>query len=286
MKNMLLITSSLFLAVALAGAQDTLGSQAKPGAQDSTSQAASPSSTAQNTVLRGCLSGSTGNFTLTDQNGMQYKLMGNDAALQTKVGHEIEVTGTENQSASGSSDSHDSVAQTPNGLEVSDVRDVSGNCRLGRGENSQPQSESQGDKNMDPARPRLVAMLQQPMTTIPDSSAQQNGSTATTPTQNEPQSASQNPAASQSPAGSNPPTGTGASNNNAVTSGDARGGQTPPSQGTTGNGQTGAPASTASPQTNTNDQNKPLYERQATDVPWATHSSSGNSGNTASSSPQ
>jgi len=146
MKKMLAITSFFFLAVALAGAQDTLGSEAKPGTQDPTSQAASQqSSTPQNSVIRGCLSGSPGNFTLTDQNGMQYKLMGNDAALQSKVGHEVEITGAENQAATGSSDTQDSSTQTTNGLEVSDVRDVSGDCRLGRG-NSQLPTQAQPDK--------------------------------------------------------------------------------------------------------------------------------------------
>jgi hypothetical protein len=145
MKKMLAVTSSLFLAVALAGAQDTLGSEAKPGAQDPTPQAASQSSTAQNSVIRGCLSGSPGNFTLTDQNGMQYKLLGNDAALQSKVGHEVEITGAENQAAPSSSDSQDSSTQTTNGVEVSDVRDVSSNCRLRRG-NSQPPTQAQPDK--------------------------------------------------------------------------------------------------------------------------------------------
>lgn len=145
MKKMLAITSSLFLVVALAGAQDTLGSAGKPGTQDPTSQAASRSSTPQNSVIRGCLSGSPGNFTLTDQNGMQYKLMGNDGALQSKVGHEVEITGAENLAATNSGDSQDSSTQTTNGLEVSDVRDVSSNCRLGRG-NSQPPTQAQPDK--------------------------------------------------------------------------------------------------------------------------------------------
>jgi hypothetical protein len=145
MKKMLAITSSLFLALAVACAQDTLGSAGKLGTQDPTSQAAGQSSTPQNSVIRGCLSGSAGNFTLTDQNGMQYKLVGNDAALQSKVGHEVEITGAENQAATSSSDSHDSSTQTTNGLEVSGVRDVSGNCRLGRG-NSQPPTQVQPDK--------------------------------------------------------------------------------------------------------------------------------------------
>ncbi|MGB8889984.1 MAG: hypothetical protein WCC87_24885 [Candidatus Korobacteraceae bacterium] len=132
MKLLLLLMSSLLLAGALASAQDTLGSGAKPN-----SQAPSQSSTAQNTVIRGCLSGSAGNFTLTDQNGMQYKLMGDAAKLQSKVGHEIEVTGMESQST-GSGVDQGATALAPNGFQVSDVRDVSGSCRLGWKGDSQP----------------------------------------------------------------------------------------------------------------------------------------------------
>lgn len=142
MNRLFVLVSSLLLAAALASAQDTLGSGAKPGAQEPNSQANSQSSTTQSIVIRGCLSGSVGNFTLTDQNGMQYKLMGNDDLLQSKVGHEIEITGTENQSSEASgSEAQESAAPAPNGIQVSDVRDVSGSCRLGRDGNSQPPTE-------------------------------------------------------------------------------------------------------------------------------------------------
>ncbi len=136
-KNQLFVlTSSLLLAGAMAVAQDTLGSPAEPEAQNPNPPSTSQSSNPQNSVIRGCLSGSTGNFTLTDQNGMQYRLLGNEAALQSKVGHEIEVTATQNQSSASSGDDHASAAQTSNGLEVSDVRDISGSCRLGRDRNA------------------------------------------------------------------------------------------------------------------------------------------------------
>lgn len=141
MNKLLALISSLLLAGALAGAQDTLGNGAKQGAQEQNSQASSQSSTTQNTVIRGCLSGSAGNFTLTDQNGMQYKLVGNDDLLQPKVGHEVEITGTENQSTATDSDDQESMAHTSGAFQVSDVRDVSGSCRLGHDGNSQPLTE-------------------------------------------------------------------------------------------------------------------------------------------------
>jgi hypothetical protein len=125
------------LAGVLAGAQDTLGSGAKPGAQDTNPPAKGQSSTAQNTLIRGCLSGSAGNFTLTDQNGMLYKLVGGDPLLQSKVGHEVEISGTGNQSGATGED-RQSVARMPNAFQVSNVRDISGNCRLRRDGNSPP----------------------------------------------------------------------------------------------------------------------------------------------------
>jgi hypothetical protein len=137
MNKLFVLASSLLLAGTLAASQDTACSGAKPRAQDPKSQVSSQSSTPQNTLIRGCLSGSTGNFTLTDQNGMQYELMGRGAALQSKVGHEIEVTGRGSQPTATGPD-QGSTAPTSNGFQVSDVRDVSGNCRLGRGGDSPP----------------------------------------------------------------------------------------------------------------------------------------------------
>jgi len=45
-----------------------------------------------------------------------------------------------------------------------------------------------------------------------------------------------------------------------------------------------ATPSSTQPQSNANDQNKPLYERQATDIPWATHSGT-DTGNTGTPAP-
>ena len=148
MNRLLVLASSLLLSGGvLASAQDTLGSGAEPETQDPNSQASSQSSTAQNTVIRGCLSGSAGNFTLTDQNGMQYKLIGDDGVLQPKVGHEIEITGTASPvgEASGSQ-SQESTAAVPNAVQLSAVRDVSGGCRLGHEANSKPPTQAQPDK--------------------------------------------------------------------------------------------------------------------------------------------
>lgn len=88
--------------------------------------------TSQN-VIRGCLSGSPGNYTLTDQNGMQYQIAGDDATLRSMVGREVEVTGIENQSQAG-----DSTSRLANGVQASDVRAVSSTCKKGSAVSAPP----------------------------------------------------------------------------------------------------------------------------------------------------
>ena len=143
MTRIFMLISSLLLVAALAGAQDTPGSGAKLGGRELPPRSAAESTNPQSTVIRGCLTGSPGNFTLTDQNGMQYKLMGSDNLLQSKVGHEIEITGVENQAGGPA---QQSAAPAPNGVQVSDVRDVAGSCRLGHEGNSQPPTQVPPDK--------------------------------------------------------------------------------------------------------------------------------------------
>src|SRR4051794_265707 len=58
-------------------------------AQDSPSQSAKGSSTNQTTV-QGCLNGSAGGFTLTDNSGTAYQLAGDTAKLTDHVGHQVE----------------------------------------------------------------------------------------------------------------------------------------------------------------------------------------------------
>ena len=97
MKRALLLSLPALLIAAIGLAQDAPSANAAGNFQDQTK-----SSTAQGNKLRGCLSGSEGNFTLTDLNGMQYRLVGNDMALKNKVGHEVEVNVTPNRAESDS----------------------------------------------------------------------------------------------------------------------------------------------------------------------------------------
>ena len=46
------------------------------------------------TTVEGCLQGSDGNYTLTDNSGMTYQLQGDTSRLSAHVGHEVQITGT------------------------------------------------------------------------------------------------------------------------------------------------------------------------------------------------
>lgn len=82
-----------------------------------------------NATVQGCLSGSDGNYTLTDDNGTAYKLTGNTTKLSDHVGHEMKVMGTTTAaSASGTSGTmgNNSSSQT---LQVSSFKHISKTCK-------------------------------------------------------------------------------------------------------------------------------------------------------------
>ena len=90
MRQLLLLVSVLLLGLSWAVAQDNTSSSpsssSTSSAQSADSSAASgqtsrPSAGGQMTV-EGCLSGSNGNFTLTDKNGMSYQLTGDAAKTE------------------------------------------------------------------------------------------------------------------------------------------------------------------------------------------------------------
>jgi len=93
MKKAVLLLSSLLLAATMATAQAAPHSNfaAAPGSQSSAmaGRAASPLGDS----LRGCLSGSKGNYTLTDHQGKQHGVVGDNHALWDETGHEVYLTG-------------------------------------------------------------------------------------------------------------------------------------------------------------------------------------------------
>ncbi len=72
--------------------------------QTTTTQTTQTSSDSSNSI-EGCLSGSAGNWTLTDQSGKTYQLSGDTSKLSDHVGHQVRLMGTDNSSSASNSSS-------------------------------------------------------------------------------------------------------------------------------------------------------------------------------------
>jgi hypothetical protein len=118
MRQLLLVLSLLLLGMTWAVAQSSPNSGSAMGGGQSAA--------AGQTTVEGCLSGSSGNFTLTDKNGTSYQLTGDTAKLSEHVGHEVKITGT---SSSGGSASASTGAGTSSTLHVSSVKHISKTCK-------------------------------------------------------------------------------------------------------------------------------------------------------------
>lgn len=107
MRNKLLLSSMLLCAMWLVAQTypNSSPSQSPGSGQTSpSSQTSSQSSDAGNeTTVRGCLSGSSGNYTLTSDSGTTYSITGDTSKLSDHVGHEVEIKGTTSPSSSSSS---------------------------------------------------------------------------------------------------------------------------------------------------------------------------------------
>jgi len=133
MRKTFLITAILLLSAAWAVAQTSPSTPQSTTPDTSSQQSTAPSSTSpsqqpatpdtsstttqttttqttqtsnnSSTSIEGCLSGSAGNFTLTDQSGKTWQLAGDTSKLSDHVGHQIRLMGTENSSSASSSSS-------------------------------------------------------------------------------------------------------------------------------------------------------------------------------------
>lgn len=87
------------------------------------------------TSIQGCLSGSGGSYTLTDQSGKSYQLEGDTSTLSEHVGQEVQLTGKESGSSSGSMGTPSATSTTTPGtsteslkFNVSKVKKISDTC--------------------------------------------------------------------------------------------------------------------------------------------------------------
>jgi hypothetical protein len=95
MRKLCLLTAALLLSSAWVVAQSTSQSGSYGSSQ-------SGSSGSEKTI-EGCLSGSAGSFTLSDNSGKTYQLEGDTAKLKDEVGHQVRVKGTEAGASASSS---------------------------------------------------------------------------------------------------------------------------------------------------------------------------------------
>jgi len=78
-----------------------------------TTQTSSSSSDTNAQTIEGCLAGSAGNFTLTDQSGKSYQLAGDTSKLSDHVGHQVQITGSEAAGSSSASSPSSSSSTSP-----------------------------------------------------------------------------------------------------------------------------------------------------------------------------
>jgi hypothetical protein len=96
-------------------------------------QSSTSSGSSDQTTIQGCLSGSGGNFTVTDSSGNSYKLQGDTSKLSDHVGQEVKISGKDLGSAASSgfpsgSKEPASAAQGGHSFDVSNIEKVSDSC--------------------------------------------------------------------------------------------------------------------------------------------------------------
>jgi hypothetical protein len=107
MRKMASLTAVLLLSSAWMLGQGT--------AQAGSSNSSQTNSNANEVTIEGCLSGSAGNYTLTDNSGMSYQLQGETSKLSDQVGRQVQIKGTQTASASATTPSGDTASTDSSG---------------------------------------------------------------------------------------------------------------------------------------------------------------------------
>jgi hypothetical protein len=128
MRRLMMLGCVLLLGACWAVAQDTTAPNQGYPNQSTASQSGSNQANGGSQTIEGCLSGSNGKYTLTDQQGNSYDLTGETSKLADHVGHEVKITGTV---SSGSAGSETSAGGASGGqsIQVASMKHVSKTCK-------------------------------------------------------------------------------------------------------------------------------------------------------------
>jgi Protein of unknown function (DUF5818) len=131
MRHLLLLLSVLLLSVSWVAAQSDQGDRSQTGSSSAGQEKSA--NTGNQMTVQGCLSGSEGNYTLTDKSGNTYQLTGDTAKLSEHVGHEIKVSGTATTATTSSGGSSGAMGQSSGSsqkaIEVSSVKHMTKTCQ-------------------------------------------------------------------------------------------------------------------------------------------------------------
>jgi len=106
--------------------------------QAQTEHAGNPSdkpTSAHASTVEGCLQGSNGAFTLTDESGITYQIQGDTSTLGEHVGHEVQITGTTQTPSSDSTQetgSASSAGARQSIIQLQDVKHISKTCKAAK----------------------------------------------------------------------------------------------------------------------------------------------------------
>jgi Protein of unknown function (DUF5818) len=125
MSRIITLALALLCATAWLQAQDTYP-QTPPTSSSQTGAASSPTS------VEGCLRGSDGNFTLTDNSGTTYQLQGDTSKLSKHVGHEVQITGSPSPSSAASSSAGAPGSSPSQTLTVDKMKHISESCKTAK----------------------------------------------------------------------------------------------------------------------------------------------------------
>jgi hypothetical protein len=131
MRKTLMLAAILLLSAAWLQAQQAPQGASSPSNANpvSSSQAgSSQSGSSDSRTVEGCLQGSNGTFTLTDNAGMTFQLAGDTSKLAEHVGHEVQIKGS-TSGASPADSSAGAAASGPQTLTVESVKHVAKTCK-------------------------------------------------------------------------------------------------------------------------------------------------------------